>query len=153
MAIQNNITFSLTEEQKTEVEAAINTLKTVLLPHLQTLTANERQEITKMGDKSVAFVEKAYAYSQEQPDLVPAYVDTNEMKVDLDAFDQLRSYKIQLDQLLESLDDSMMLAGSDAIVSALSIYSAFKMAAGNNMPGAEPAYEDMKARFPGRKGY
>ncbi len=42
-----------------EIRASIATLRGKLLPHLRTLSAQERVELPKMGDKTVAFVQKA----------------------------------------------------------------------------------------------
>lgn len=44
---------------------------------------------------------------------------------------------------------SVMAAGSEAYVAALSIYNLVKDAARKNVPGAQTIYDDLKQRFPG----
>jgi hypothetical protein len=42
----------------------------------------------KMGDKSLAFVEKAHDYTHDNPNLVPSYLDLGAFDVDFkDAID------------------------------------------------------------------
>lgn len=54
----------------TQLEIAIKTfVKT--LDFMINLTPVERQRILKMGDKTLAFVEKGLAYAQQRPELMP----------------------------------------------------------------------------------
>lgn len=46
------------------------------------------------------------------------------------------------------LDDTMMLAGSEAYVAALAFYNAVKGVGRANVPGAALIYEDLRGRFP-----
>ena len=40
--------------------------------------------------------------------------------------------------------------GTEAMEGSVAVYASVKMAAHNNVPGAQAAYNDMKERFPGR---
>jgi hypothetical protein len=51
--------------------------------------------------------------------------------------------------LQETLDDTVMTAGSDAFHAALAFYNNVRRAAKQDVPGAKAIYEDLKARFPG----
>ncbi len=62
-----NYIIELTEEEQQEVTTAINTLKTVLLPKLIDLDAGEIKQLAKMGDKTMAFVEKAIVHMEQNP--------------------------------------------------------------------------------------
>ena len=46
-----------------------------LAPYLHPLTIQQREEILKMGDKSLAFVTKMAEYAQSLPKLMPSYLD------------------------------------------------------------------------------
>lgn len=48
------------------------------------------------------------------------------------------------------LNDSLMLAGSEALQAALAFYAYLKIAARNKVPGAKSAYEELSEYFPGR---
>jgi hypothetical protein len=47
----------------TQAQAKIDEAKTLLAPYLLALTPVERHELPKMGDKTIAFVEKAYDFA------------------------------------------------------------------------------------------
>jgi hypothetical protein len=56
MTQPNLVSLNISEADLAEFKASINTLSTKLLPHLITLSPEERQELPKMGDKTVSFV-------------------------------------------------------------------------------------------------
>jgi hypothetical protein len=51
----------------------------------------------------------------------------------------------------EGIDDTVMVAGSEAYQAALVFYNAVKAAAAQDIPGAKGVYDDLKARFPSTK--
>ena len=52
-----------------------------------------------------------------------------------------------IEQLNRTLDDTIMLSGSEAYVAALAYYNSVKRAAKINVPGALTIHEDLKKRF------
>ena len=144
------ISLNIPEEDKTAISGAIQVLKDKLFPHLVSLTPDERMELPKMGDKTVSFVTKNFEYSGENPEMVPVYVDKAKLGTDVNGVIELRGYYLPLQQICDALSDSIMLAGSEAYVSALSIYNVVKDAAKRGVPGAQTIYEDLRSRFPGR---
>lgn len=146
--MDNRISFLLSDEEKTDINQAVGTLVNILEPKLMTLTLDERKELPKMGDRTVAFVEKALEYGEEYPQYMPAFIDVAEAKVDFEAVKSLRGYFTQLERITNELDDSMTLAGSEAYSSALSIYKVLKNAASMGEPGAEEAVSELGNRFP-----
>jgi len=132
-----------------EIKAAIATLQTKLLPNLQTLTAQERIELPKMGDKTVAFVQKALEYGQQNKELVPSFLDMNALAIDVKAVQALRELAQGLNPITDALNDSMTLSGSEAYQGALVFYSNVKNAAKVKAPNAGTIYDDLSARFPG----
>lgn len=75
MAQQDLISVNIPEADLMDIKSAVNTLQAKLLPHLKTLSTQERIELPKMGDKTVAFVRKAYEYGRQNKDLVPSFLD------------------------------------------------------------------------------
>ena len=150
MATDNRISLTLGDEDRSEILDAIAVLQSKLAPLLVELQADERKEMPKMGDKTVAFVTKAAEHGQQNPTFVPAYIDLAEFQKDLDAVETLRGLYHPLAQITKMLDDSILLAGSEAYVAALGIYNSLKGAMRANVPGAALAYEDLRVRFPGR---
>lgn len=146
--MEDRFSFQLTEQEKSDINTAIQTLVSVLEPKLITLTPEERKEMPKMGDKTVAFVEKAIEYAQEYPQYMPAFIDVPEAALDFNAVKDIRGLFNQLHRLTSELDDSMILAGSEAYSSTLSVYKVLKNAAAMGQPGAEDAARDLANRFP-----
>jgi hypothetical protein len=147
--MDDQVSWSLTPAEQAEVETALATLHRVLGPKFKHLTASGRQEIAKMGDKTVAFVQKALEYSGSHPELLPSYVDRGAMVVDLKAVETLAPLTHELSELAQGASDTKTLAGSEAYLAALAFYQSVRTAARNHVPGAEAIYRDLASRFPG----
>ena len=98
----------------------------------------------------MAFVQKIHDYARKNPDLVPPYLDLEEMSRDLAAIRQLREFQMDLGPLASAVDDNMILAGSDAYRAALLFLNSTKLAAKSNIGCAHSIYQDLSTRFPGR---
>ena len=149
MAQQDLIAVNIPEADLADIKAAIATLAAKLKPHLQTLTTQERIELPKMGDKTVAFVQKALEYGQQNKDLVPSFLDLAALATDVKAVQSLRELAQGLNPITDALNDSMTLSGSEAYQGALVFYSNVKNAAKVKAPNAGTIYDDLSSRFPG----
>ena len=147
MPEDNRIAIQIPEADVTEINAAIETLKTKLQPYLIALTPEDRKMLPKMSDKTIPFVDKALDYAQNSPQFAPQDMNLPEMKIDLDALNTLTEFYRPLEQIISGFDDTMMLSGSEAYIAALSYYNSVKMAAKMNVPAAKPIYDDLKERF------
>jgi hypothetical protein len=143
-----NISAVLTAADQTAILAKLNEI-TALLPFLVNLTAEERSTLPKMGDNTEPFVNKALTYAENNPTLVPPYVNVPELRKDFNLASQLTLIRQQAMQLAEALDDTEMALGSESYVTALAFYNSVKQAAKMNVPGAEAIYDDLRTRFPG----
>jgi hypothetical protein len=132
----------------TQTQAKIDEAKTLLAPYILALTPAERRELPKMGEKTIAFVEKAYDFARQNPNLVPPYLDMAAFGVDFSDAHGLWTLLNTVEQLKESIDDTEMTAGSEAYQAALVFYKSVKMAAAQDIPGAKAVYEELKTRFP-----
>jgi hypothetical protein len=108
------------------------------------LTPEERHEMLKMGEKPLMFVEKAHDFARQNPTLVPAHLDMDAFDVDFEDAHGLWTLLNTIQQLEEGVDDTEMIAGSEAYQSALVFYKSVKMAAarrpsGRNSRPASPA--------------
>lgn len=149
MAQQNAIEVKIPEKDLAEIRGALGVLSTKLAPHLASLNTQDRMELPKMGDRTVAFVRKAYEYGIKHKDLMPPYMDIEAMEADMAAVDLLREFSQTLNPLRDALDDSLTLSGSEAYQGALLFYTSVKAAAKAKAPNAISVYEDLSARFPG----
>jgi hypothetical protein len=134
-----------------EAQSHIDATNALLKPFVIALTPAERHDVLKMGDKTLSFVEKAFDFVKKSPELAPSYLDINAFEIDKTDATGLRVLLNSAKQLEESLDDTVMVAGSESFKAALVFYNSVKQAAEQDVPGAKSIYEDMKTRFPRTK--
>lgn len=147
MSSQNQLAISIPEETIATVLENLQECKNLLQPYLQALTAEERQSIFKMGDKTVATVLKTKDYVATNPQFVPSYMNAAEFVADANVVNQLSPIANLATQLTRNVEDTVMLAGSEALQQALLYYGQVKEAASKGVPSAEPIYNDLKQRF------
>ena len=150
MSQKNQISFSIPESDLAEINAALATLEAKLQPHLVKLTPEERQDLLKMGDKTVAFVQKTLEYCQTNPDLVPSFIDLDELAIDVAAIQTIRAIYRPMSQMTNALGDTMSLSGSESFGTCLMFYNGVKNAMRSSNLKAETIYDDLSSRFPGR---
>ncbi len=144
--MDNNINVVVSAADQAAITAALATLSQKLTPYLKALTDAERRGGLKMGDKSVAFVQKAQTYGTQFTNQLPSYISLANLTVDVNAVVLLNGYLAQLEPLVRAVEDTMMLSGGEAMEAANAVYAALQMAAANNVPGAQDAVNDMKQR-------
>ncbi|MCU0549242.1 MAG: hypothetical protein MUC48_07835 [Leptolyngbya sp. Prado105] len=144
MKATNLVSASLTADDQKEVMNAIALIKSKL-PFLLSTTAEERKALTKMGDKSQAFVSLALDLANQSQDYLPRSFEVEEMRKDVELYQQLRPILLALTQLQELVDNTSMVAGSEAMVAALTVYNAAKEHGQD--AGLEAILAEMSQRF------
>ena len=134
-----------------QIETKSREIKDLIAPYTIALTSSERRAIPKMGDKSMAFVEKAYQYFMEDPSLRPNFIDEADYTADYrDAMD-LRVAATNIAQLNDTLSDLLLISGSEAYQSSLSMYANLAAQAERNVGNAKTLYGELSKRFPRRR--
>ena len=144
---ENQISIEIVPADLQKILDAMGVIANTFKPYLIALTPEERQRIPKMSDATLPFVQKALDYASTNPSFVPAYIDVSELKTDLVAVNVLAEVQRPLAQISQSLEDTMMLCGSEAYIAALAFYNSVKLAAKLKVPGAESIYEELSTRF------
>ena len=150
MSDSNRISLNLPAEEAEQVKKLFAQIGQILASRLINLTPDERIQLPKMGDKSIPFVAKGLEYLKVAGTPAPSYVNPVELEVDYNAFETLRQIRQVAQPIVDMLDDTMLLCGSEAYVSVLAFYTYLKGAAKMNVPGAKTILEDLSARFPSR---
>jgi hypothetical protein len=135
---------SVLEQLLTKVEEA----RALAGPFITALTPAERHALAKMGDKTLAFVENAHEQAGLNPSLVPPYLNMAAFDADFADAHGLGALLVAIEQIRSEIDDTKMLAGSEAYQAALVFYNSVKVAAAQNVPGAKSVYEALRVRFP-----
>jgi len=144
--LNNRVSVIATAAQVTAVKAAFQTILTNL-PFLVGLTADERKTLNAIDVNNKAFTEDAINAGVNNASLIPSYISVANMQSDLTLFTQLDELSGIANQLCERIEDTKMLAGSEAYGSALALYKIFGSAADAGVPGADSIMEQLKKRF------
>ena len=148
MSQENLISTSISTETLVAVNTNLTAINTALAHILLfNLTATERQSLRIMGDKSIAFVQKALEYAENNPALLPPYLSLAEAQKDFALTHDLYGILQQINTLQRAVEDTMMVAGSEAYDAALIFYNSVKGASRVNVPGSEAVYNDLQHRF------
>lgn len=152
MSTKNQISVEIPLTVIAEVNQKLQDCKTLLAPYLQGLTTEERKALFKMGDKTVATVQKVKSYMETNPEFIPAYMDKTEFLKDESVVTSLTPIGNLATQLASDIEDTLTITGSEALMSALLYYGTAKEAADKGVTTAKPIYEDLSQRFV-RRGF
>lgn len=147
----NRINTTATAAQVTAVKTALQTIA-ANLPFLVGLTTEERIALPSINVSNKAFTEDAINAGVNNPTLIPSYVSVVNMKNDMLLFTQLDEIIMMTKQLLEKMEDTQLLAGSEAYTSALTLYKLFGSAADAGVGGTDAIVTQLKQRFAGQGG-
>ena len=146
----NQITAPIPSAKLAEALNHLQQARTVLAPYLHPLTPDERQNIVKMGNKTVGFMQKLLDYATTSPAFVPPFISFDELKQDVDVAAALAPIEQLAAQLALDLSSTVLVAGAEGMGAALPVYKNIKFMADMKQPGAQAAYDDLSQRFPGR---
>ncbi|MCS7053710.1 MAG: hypothetical protein NZM09_08245 [Ignavibacterium sp.] len=141
-----NISAEISDRDKREILDLVQQIES-RLNFLINLTPEERQSIPKMGDKTIAFVQKALELAQQNPNLVPPYVNLDELRRDFELSIRLKDILNAVSRVYEKLSDTYIAAGSEAFTAALSFYKSAKAASKMNVAGTDIIVEELSKRF------
>ncbi|MCD9856306.1 hypothetical protein LUD75_16400 [Epilithonimonas sp. JDS] len=147
----NRLNITATPAQITAVKTAYQTILTNL-SFLLGLTTEERSSLPAIDVNNKTFTEDAISAGVNNAALLPAYVSPTAMQTDLTLFSQLDELIALHNQLGEKLQDTQLLAGSEAYVGALTLYKLFASAAEAGVAGSDAVYNQLKQRFAGQGG-
>lgn len=152
MSNQNYISATIPPAIVTEVQNHLTAAIAALQPYGISLSKDERITLFKMGDGSTNVADKIAGYMVSNPEYIPHYISKASFDQDYTIPQQLGNARNLSEQLFQLLDDTIMAAGSDVMDAGLSYYHSVRSAAQDGAPGARAIYDDLKTRFPGRKG-
>lgn len=147
MSTKNQISVEIPASVITEVAQKLQDCKTLLAPYLQALTVEDRKSLFKMGDKTVATVQKVKSYLETNAEFAPNYMDKTEFLKDEAVVSALTPIGNLATQLATDVQDTITLAGSEALVAALLYYGTTKEASDKGVATAKPIYDDLSQRF------
>src|SRR5258706_15112726 len=116
--IPNRISANFSPADQEAISSAIQTIREKL-PFLVNLTIEEIKSLPKMGNRSQAFVDKALEVALQNPEIMPRGFNIEEMRKDVEIFKALTPIRIAIVQVLELVENTQVLLGSEAYSGAL----------------------------------
>ena len=147
MALENLISVAFTEAELTQLDQAISSIETVLQGKTINLTPEQRQQYGSIAEQNKLFVNKAKSYMEQYPQFVPPFLDKAEYDRDFAARQQLESRMQRLSSVTEQLSDTKILLDFDNYHNSITFYRNMKYLSGENVPGTNVIYDDMKQFF------
>jgi len=142
----NRIDAVLTDSEILALKTQFTAIESSI-PFLTGLTPEERIALPKINVSNKIFVEDALMHIRNTPGILPAYLDAAKIERDYVLFGQLDELLRLSKRITEKLEDTMMLAGSEAYVSALTAYRLFGAASQAGIAGSDTAYSHLQSRF------
>ena len=123
------------------------------MPFLIGLTMEERQALPSVDVSNKAFIEDAFNLAKNNEELIPKYIDIDGLGKDVKLFNQLDDLSLKLQKLIELVEDTKLLAGSEAYSTSLILYRLFESASKAGVGGADTAYDQLSKRFAGQGNF
>jgi hypothetical protein len=127
----NKISAVLSDADQKAALALIQNL-TTLLPFLQGLTPDQIARLNKAANSRIPFIEQAYIYAQQHPEVLPVSFDLAEYGKDVALITAFLPVVTALNSFQEKCADTLMLVASESYDESLDVYNAFKS---NNRSG------------------
>jgi hypothetical protein len=150
MALDNLISVAFTPQELTDIDTALTSVENILRNKMINLTPEERRRYASISNEIAQWVQKCRGYMNQIPSVVPGYINLPELDADMQARRDLIPRLRRTTSILESMDDTVLLLGSDVWTNCLAFYRAVKSAAQANVPGTTAIYQDLAKQFPGR---
>jgi len=108
------------------------------------LTPTDRRRYQALGRQRVQFVKLTLDNLQQNPGLVPPFLDGAEIQQNYLLYQRLLNIQESFGQLTQMLSDTVHSTGALATSNALDVYSTVKRAAKGSTPGAKALHERLK---------
>ncbi len=129
-----------------DVKAKLNAIEQVF-PFLIELSAEEIMQLPRISVANRLFVQDIIQVLETHPVPLPAGISKEEIKKDLDLYDQLDSVSMDYEVMLKKMRNTATLAGSEAYKSSLFVYKIIQTYAEASISGYGAVYERLKQRF------
>jgi hypothetical protein len=149
MALDNLISVEFTPEELATIDAALASIELITAKKAVNLTSKQRRTYGRVAYEMEEWVNKVSTYMEQDPQLVPSYINMDEYVADLKAHKALNPRIERINSIFQSLEDTNRLLGSDLYNNSLAYYRNLREAAKVNAVGATPKYNDLKRQFPG----
>ncbi|MBW8523553.1 hypothetical protein K0U91_12310 [Chryseobacterium chendengshani] len=147
MALDNLISINFSDSELANLDQAIQSIESILGGKTINLTPDQRQQYGRIAEQNKLFVNKAKDYMEQYTQHVPGFLDKAEFDRDYSARQQVETRLQRLSSITEQLSDTKVLLDHDNYHNAITFYRNIKFLSGENVPGTNVIYDDMKQFF------
>ena len=144
--MENQINAVIDEGTLTQVNESIGMINNAL-PFLVELTNEQVKRMNKMEDGRVEFVRKALTLAEADSRLAPQFFSMDDVNKDMALCTNLDLIIVKVKKLLRQLEDTRILAGSEALGAALEVYNTTKRGSKKGVDGMKAAYDELSPFF------
>jgi len=134
MYYSNQISTSVNQKEAIQIKDSIRKIDD-MLPDLVTLSNEELATIPHMSSDTIDFIYEALDLAKQYPEMIPDNIDITEIKKDVELIEAINRILIPMRHLVKKLEDSALLAGSEAYMPSLAIYNSVKLKAKMKVKG------------------
>ena len=145
-----SISAALTAAQKTTMKTAVTANMAILQPFGVNLTDKERQKLRKVGTKRVGYVQLGLKAVQEIPGIIPPSFDKTEYGKDVTLFADTDELIIHHNSYFETLNDTHLAVGAEAMQQTDQVYDLVKNAAQRGNVAATELMKEFAKYFAGQ---
>lgn len=142
----NRVKTTIPAADMADIRAAFQTIETKL-DFLVGISPQERRGLPKMRVRNKVFTEDVINAMRYAPQFLPGYISLAELERDMELFEQLNELLSILRRLSQKMEDTQILAGTEAYSTALVAYQAFKISAQSGMAGADTIFQGLRENF------
>jgi len=139
----------ISEEYLTAIREDIQSAIELLQKHTDdsALSAAERRRLLGSGVRRYGFIDKVSDVAAGNPEFIPPFMDTDELKKLIRQIELLRNISANLQQLLRMTNDELLLTGDEAFRIALMYYNSVRDASRRRVPGAMALFNMLQPFF------
>jgi hypothetical protein len=148
--IANRISITITDAQKTNIIQAVAEVATLTTNIQVNMSKAEIKPLPKIADGRIPAAQKVAQYAVSNPEFLPPHADVPEFLKDFKAFMDLREIVRPMRQVLDGVENSMYVCGSEAWEFVRNYYKTVQFQAKMGVPGAQTIYDDLRPLFESR---
>ena len=142
------IQVAFTDEEKQNLQTALETIAGIISSKAPNLSNDERRDYGSVAEQNKLKINKARTYMKQFPALVPAFLDTEEFERDYQARQDIGETLVAVENLQRELSDIKILLDYDNYQDVLAYYRSVRYYAKEKESNAITVYNDMKKLFP-----
>lgn len=125
MIYPNIISTAISESDLSEILDAIDFINKKL-PGIEDISKEEMASLPKMERNTIDFVLENLKEAESHPELIPKDIDVAEIKKDAELINAIYRIVDPLKKIVKKLEETALVAGSEAYLPSIAIYNAMK---------------------------